>query len=136
AAALALDRFAVSASFTIRSFAIYSFACNALSLTYSMVVAVSTVAFPYLSAEISEETRRRMFATAEDSLLLLWAASLATFFPISWIIVRWLPDYVASLPLLRILILPIGLTAAIYVLHGPYFRVALKQTRFLAGAGI
>jgi|GEM_PF-2433864 len=134
--ALALDRLAVSAKFTILDFAIYSFACNALSLTYSMVVAVSMVAFPYLSEGISEESRCRVYGIAEDSLLLLWAVGLATFFPIAWIIVHWLPSYVSSLPLLRILMLPIGLTAGIYVLHSPYFRVTLKQNRFLAAASI
>jgi O-antigen/teichoic acid export membrane protein len=46
---LSLDRIVLSARFSIRDFAIYSFAANALGLVYTMILSISRVVFPYLS---------------------------------------------------------------------------------------
>jgi O-antigen/teichoic acid export membrane protein len=132
--ALSLDRLVLSRGFPIRQFAIYSFAANALALTYNMILSVSRVLFPYLSDGISVEMRIRAYFTGERVLLLIWAGGLATFFPLAWLITRWLPRYVESLPLIRVLMLATGFTASIHVLHGTYFRVVRKQNRFLVGA--
>jgi O-antigen/teichoic acid export membrane protein len=134
AVALSLDRLVLSRGFSIRDFAIYSFAANALALTYNMILSVARVLFPYLSDGISADLRVRAYSTGETVLLLIWAAGLGAFFPIAWIISRWLPNYMESLPLIRILMLATGLTASIHVLHSTYFRVVRKQNRFLVGA--
>jgi len=133
-AALSLDRLVLSRGFSIRDFAIYSFAANALALTYNMILSVARVLFPYLSDGISVEVRIRAYFTGERILLLIWAGGLATFFPIAWLVARWLPRYVESLPIIRVLMLATGFTASIHVLHSTYFRVARKQSRFLVGA--
>lgn len=132
-AALSLDRLVLSKQAPIHEFAIYSFAANALALTYNMILSVARVLFPYLSEGIPMEMRIRAYFTGTRILLLLWSAGLATYFPIAWLITRWLPQYIQSLPLIRILMLATGFTASIHVLHSTYFRVARKQTRFLYG---
>lgn len=134
AVALSLDRILLSARFSIRDFAIYSFAANALSLTYNMILSVSRVVFPYLASDISAAIRGRAYAIGETAVLLLWTIGLASYFPIAALIRQWLPAYVESLPILRILFLATGLTASIHVLHSTYFRVARQQHRFLIGA--
>jgi len=132
--ALALDRVVLSARFSVRDFAIYSFAGNALALTYAMIVSLSRVVFPYLSDGVSDEELRRIYGLGEEAILVLWAGSLTVFFPIAWLILFWLPNYIPSLPLIRILLLATGFTTSIQVLHGAYFRIARKQDRFLIGA--
>ena len=132
--ALSLDRLVLSRGFSIRDFAIYSFAANALALTYNMILSVARVLFPYLSEGISAEARVRAYAAGEIAVLLIWAGGLASFFPIAWLIPRWLPNYIPSIALVRILMLATGLTASIHILHSTYFRVMRKQNRFLVGA--
>jgi O-antigen/teichoic acid export membrane protein len=132
--ALTLDKLVLSRVSPIREFAIYSFAANALALTYNMILSLARVLFPYLSDGIPVAVRIRAYFTGERILLLTWAAGLATYFPIAWLIARWLPRYVESLPIIRILMLATGFTASIHVLHSSYFRVVRKQGRFLIGA--
>jgi O-antigen/teichoic acid export membrane protein len=132
--ALSLDRLVLSKVSPIHEFAIYSFAANTLALTYNMILSVARVLFPYLSDGIPVDLRIRAYFTGERILLLIWAGGLATFFPIAWLIPRWLPQYVQSLPLIRILMLATGFTAGIHVLHSSYFRVVRKQRQFLIGA--
>jgi O-antigen/teichoic acid export membrane protein len=132
--ALSLDRLVLSRGFSIRDFSIYSFAANALALTYNMILSVARVLFPYLSEGISTEARIRAYTTGETALLLIWAIGLSAYFPIVWVVSRWLPAYAESLPLVRILMLVTGLTAGIHILHSTYFRLARQQSRFLVGA--
>jgi len=132
--ALSLDRLVLSKVSPIHEFAIYSFAANTLALTYNMILSVARVLFPYLSDGIPTDLRIRAYFTGERILFLIWAGGLATFFPIAWLIPRWLPQYVQSLPLIRILMLATGFTASIHVLHSSYFRVVRKQSQFLLGA--
>lgn len=132
--ALSLDRVAVSLSFGIRDFAIYSLAATALAVVNTIILSVSRVVFPYLSDGLSLEQRLRAYAWGESCLLTLWAISLAGYFPLRALI-RWcLPAYTLSLPILRLLMLATGLTAVIYILHANYFRSSLRQGRLLLGA--
>jgi O-antigen/teichoic acid export membrane protein len=132
--AIALDRVFVSSVFPIRKFAIYGFAANALAVINTLILSMARVVFPYLSDGVSAETRTRAYAWGEAALVGLWAMSLAGYFPLRALIVRLLPAYSSSLPVLRVLMLTTGLTGAIYILHANYFRCHLRQGRMLLGA--
>ncbi|HXZ32357.1 MAG TPA: hypothetical protein VEH30_08750 [Terriglobales bacterium] len=130
---IALDRIIVSATFPIRAFAIYAFAANALAVVNTVILSVSRVVFPYLSDGVSPETRVRAYWWGEACLIGLWAISLAGYFPMQWLITRLLPNYLSSLPVLRLLMLTTGMTAVICILHTNYFRSALQLKRLLLG---
>jgi|HubBroStandDraft_6_1064221.scaffolds.fasta_scaffold00010_67 O-antigen/teichoic acid export membrane protein len=133
--ALSLDRIAVSLSCSIRDFAIYSLAANALAVVNTIILSISRVVFPYLADGIGAEFRIRAYAWGEATLMVLWALSLAGYFPLRLLIERLLPAYQPSLPILRLLMLSTGLTAAIYILHANYFRSSLRLGALLVGAG-
>lgn len=134
--ALSLDRLLVSVSFSIRDFAIYSLAANALAVVYTVILSVSRVVFPYLSDGVGFEMKNRAYDWGEATLMSLWGLSVAGYFPLRVLVQRLLPNYVASLPILRWLMLGTGMTAAIYILHANYFRASLRQGRLLLGACI
>lgn len=134
--ALSLDRLAVSLSFSIRDFAIYSLGATALAVVNTIILSVSRVVFPYLSDGLGAEFRVRAYAWGEATLMALWALSLAGYFPLRLLIERLLPAYQPSLPILRLLMLATGLTAAIYILHANYFRSGLRLSALLFGAGV
>lgn len=134
--ALLLDRIVVSLSFGIRDFAIYSLAATALAVVNTIILSVSRVVFPYLSDGLSAEKQLRVYGWGESCLITLWAVSLAGYFPLRALIEGLLPAYVLSLPILRLLMLATGLTAAIYILHANYFRSSLRQGSLLLGATV
>ena len=134
--ALSLDRIVVSVAFSIREFAVYSFAATALAVVNTIILSVSRVVFPYLSNGLSSETQTRAYWWGEACLVGLWAISLAGYFPIHWLITRLLPNYVSSLPILQLLVLGTGFTGMIHILQSNYFRSALRLGQLLAGCVI
>jgi len=134
--ALSLDRVAVSLSFGIRDFAVYSLAATALAVVNTIILSVSRVVFPYLSDGLGAELRIQAYTWGEATLMGLWALSLAGYFPLRLLIARLLPAYQPSLPVLRLLMLATGLTAVIYILHANYFRSSRRQTALLVGASV
>ena len=134
--ALSLDRVVVSLSFTIREFAIYSLAATALAVVNTVILSVSRVVFPYLSDGLRTELRIQAYAWGEATLMGLWALSLAGYFPLRLLIERLLPAYQPSLLVLRLLMLPTGLTAVIYILHANYFRSSRRLSALLFGASV
>jgi O-antigen/teichoic acid export membrane protein len=131
---VSLDRIVLSARFSIRQFALYSFAANALALTYSAILSVARVVFPYLSDGMSPEGLIRAYQTGEAAVLFLWGIGICSYFPLAWMVGRWLPNYVESLPLIRVLMLATGLAAGIHIVHSSYFRISRQQNSFLIGA--
>jgi O-antigen/teichoic acid export membrane protein len=134
--ALSLDRVAVSLSFSIRDFAIYSLAATALAVVNTIILSVSRVVFPYLSDGLGAELRIQAYGWGEATLMGLWALSLAGYFPLRVLIAHLLPAYQPSLPILRLLMLATGMTAVIYILHANYFRSSRRQTALLVGASV
>jgi O-antigen/teichoic acid export membrane protein len=131
--ALSLDRIIVSISFSIREFAIYSLAATALAVVNTIILSVSRVVFPYLSDGLSTETQMRAYWWGEACLVGLWAISLTGYFPIHWLITWLLPNYLPSLPVLRLLVLGTGFTGMIHILQSNYFRSALRLGQLLLG---
>jgi O-antigen/teichoic acid export membrane protein len=131
--ALSLDRIAVSLSFGIRDFAIYSLAATALAVVNTIILSVARVVFPYLSDGLSAETQVRAYWWGEACLVGLWAISLTGYFPLHWLITWLLPNYVPSLPVLRLLMLGTGLTGIIHILQCNYFRSTFRLARMLLG---
>jgi O-antigen/teichoic acid export membrane protein len=128
-----LDRIAVSVAFPIRDFAIYALAANALAVVTTTILSIARVVFPYLSDGLSPETRARAYLRGEACLVGLWAISLAGYFLLRWLISWLLPNYVSSLPVLRLLMLTTGLTAIIHILQSNYFRSTHRQKQLLLG---
>jgi O-antigen/teichoic acid export membrane protein len=132
--ALSLDRVVISLSFAVRDFAIYSLAATTLAVVNTIILSVSQVFFPYLSEGLGGERRQRAYRLGESCVLALWAASLVGYFPLRMLIQAFLPAYVLSLPILRLLMLTTGMTGTIYILHSNYFRSSLRQASLLLGA--
>jgi O-antigen/teichoic acid export membrane protein len=131
-----LDRFFVSGTFSIREFAIYAFAGNALSMVYTVAISAARVVYPYLSGTMSPASRQRAYESGRSMVLGLWAISLLLYFPIAYLVQWILPKYSSSLPLMQLLMINSGLVCMIHILHGNYFRVNLALNRFLMGSFI
>jgi len=129
-----LDRFFVSEKFSIREFAIYVFAGNALAIVYTVAISAARVVYPYLSGGTGPESLKRAYKLGRSMVLGLWAISLLLYFPTAYLVELILPKYLASLPLVRLLMVSSGLVCIIHILHANYFRVNLALNRFLTGS--
>jgi O-antigen/teichoic acid export membrane protein len=134
AAFVMLDRFAVSAMFDLRSFAIYSLAATALAIVHNLTTTISRVVFTYLASGTGEDERTVYFLRGQRMLILLWASGLVIFFPMSVIIEMFLPSYVDSVRIIRYLALGTGFAALVQIMHSSYFRVLRRQGAMLTTA--
>ena len=123
------DRLMVSLFFPIDQFAIYALASAMIAMVYIFVKAASDVVFPYISA-VAPQLRSRAYHLGKSAIILLWAAILVIYFPIVWLIESYLPQYVASLPLMKILLCTVGFGSLIQILHVNYYKVYRKQRQY------
>jgi len=126
---LTIDRLMISSFFAIEQFAIYAFALTAATIAYAFVGAVSGVFFPYLSG-ISPELRTKAYHLGKPAIILAWAAALTIYFPLTRLIEFYLPYYVASLPIMQILLGAVGFGGLILILHVNYYLVYRKQRQY------
>lgn len=127
---LTIDRLMVSRFFSIEQFAIYAFALSVATVTYTFVQGVSQVFFPYLSATVTE-LRSRAYHLGKPAIILSWAVILVIYFPLVRLIELYLPSYVASLPIMQILLGTVGFGSIIQVLHINYYKAYRKQRQYL-----
>ena len=127
---LTTDRLIVSSLFSIDQFAIYAFAIAVVMIAYAFVAAVSGVFFPYLSAA-THELRAKAYQLGKPTLILAWGMALAIYFPVAWLLLFYLPQYIASLSLIQILLCTVGFGSLIQILHASYYMAYRKQRRYL-----
>jgi len=126
---LTADRLVVSSFFSVKDFAIYNFAVMISMSVYTMVVALSSVLFPYLAAATSEQ-RHAIHALSKPALIIIWALLLSLFFPLSWLVRLYLPQYESSLPIIQIWLCTVGFGSLTQILQINYFKVYRKQRQY------
>ncbi len=126
---LTIDRLMVSSLFQIEQFAVYAFALMIGMVAYTFIQAVSQVFFPYLSAA-TNELRIRAYQLAKPAIILAWAAMLTLYFPLTQLVEFYLPRYVASLPIMQILLCLIGFSSLIQILHINIYKAYRKQKQY------
>jgi len=123
---LTLDRLMVNFFFSLEEFAVYAFALAIAMVAYTFVGTASQVFFPYLSA-LTSDLQIRTYQLAKPALILTWAAILTLYFPLTEFIKFYLPKYVASLPIMQILICTVGFGSLVQVLHINYYKAFRRQ---------
>jgi O-antigen/teichoic acid export membrane protein len=123
----------VSSFFSVEQFAVYAFALTVAMIAYAFVGAVSQVFFPYLSGA-AHELRARAYQLGKPTIILAWACILLAYFPGVWLVRLYLPHYIASLPLIQILLCTVGFGSLTLILHANYYMAYRKQRQyFLCG---
>lgn len=130
-----VDRLTVGSFFPITQFAQYTFAMSMCGVVIMFVQAVSLVFFPYLSGS-SSELRARAYQMLRPTITIFWAGALVMYFPFTAWVEFYLPHYMASLPLMAILLCMIGFSSQIQILHVNFFKAYRKQRMYFILAGI
>jgi O-antigen/teichoic acid export membrane protein len=130
---LGLDRIFLSTRFSLRDFAVYSFAASVFYSICLMIQAISKVVFPYVSQQTSSLEQRTSFVRAQRAVLAVWTIGLTAYFPAEWLVRELLPTYVGAIPVFRIALLGLGAAAIVQIVHCNYFRAYAGERRMLAG---
>lgn len=129
---LGLDRLLVSFVFPIERFAVYSFAASVLYGVNALVLSAGRVFFPHLCRYEGDLTRFSRLAT--NAIVLVWCVALTFYFVLAWLVRLVLPQYLESIPLIRILLLATGPAALVQIIHFARLRAEGKERRLLVGA--
>ena len=123
---LTIDRLMVNSFFSIEQFAFYAFALAVVIVAYTFIKAVSDVFFPYISGS-HFDSRTGIYSTGKNILILSGAIALMLYFPLVKLIEIFLPRYVDSLMIIRILVGTVGFSSIIQILHVNYYKLFGKQ---------
>lgn len=130
-----IDRLTVGSFFTITQFAVYTFAMTICALATVFLQALSQVFFPYLSGS-DIQIRTKAYSHLRPALVIFWAGVLAAYFPFSFGVKYYLPQYSDSLPLMAILLCTVGFSGQIDILQANFFKVYRMQRAYFIFAGI
>lgn len=123
---LALDRQFVSVLYDIDTYSLYSFAYSMLKIIVLAVSAVSNIIYPTLKRMGQEEMQQ----SYKYSLCVVGMLSIAcqlAYYPLCLIVEFFLPDYLGSLPIFRILFPGITINLIISLLMVNHYKALKKQ---------
>lgn len=127
---LNLDNQYISIFFSNRIFGEYSFAYSLISLTTTVVTAISTVIFPYLNKQIVADALKNYSLNISYILGLIYFL-IMIYFPVQIFVKIVLPEYVASLAFFRILLPGVGITSCISLIIFNYFKITNNAMKYL-----
>lgn len=126
---MTLDRQFVSVLFTKEEYAIYAFAYNMLSLVTVAISAISTVLYPTLKRTNTQNLKER-YGSLISIILMLVFGTLAAFFPLCWILEWFLPKYIPSIEIFRIIFPGLAISSAISIIMHNYYKVMNNSFSF------
>lgn len=127
---LNLDNQFISFFFNTRTFGIYSFAYSLISLTTTVVTAISTVLFPYLN-RIDVKDAIKQYSTNVGYILILIYFALLVYYPVHVFVYWFLPEYVPSLVYFRLLLPGVGISSCISLIIFNYYKILNESKRYL-----
>ena len=119
---LTLDRQFVNILFSVKQYAIYSFAYNMLSLVTVATSAVSTVLYPAMKRSSKEELINQ-YEQNVSILLVFVFGMLIAYYPLNWFVGWFLPKYKLSIPIFRIIFPGLAMSSVVSVIIHNYYKV-------------
>ena len=126
---LTLDRQFVNILFDTKSYAIYAFSYSMLSLVTVATSAISTVLYPTLKRS-SLEYMQNHFSSFISIISCFVFFLLVLYYPLKWFITWYLPNYIDSLIIFRIIFPGLGISSVVTVIMHNYYKVLGKNMIF------
>lgn len=119
---LGIDSMFVQNLFTVKEFAMYSFAISIITVIYTLISTVSNLIYPYL-VRVEEEKYAEYYTLMSDVLSVVSIFSLLAFYAAKFIVVMWLDKYTESISITAILFGTVVFRSLIMLVCGNYFKV-------------
>lgn len=123
---LALDRQYVNVLFDMETYAIYAFAYNMLSLITVSLSAVSIVIYPALK-RTTNDMLYKYYTNLIAIILIVVFGAISLYYPL-YIFINWfLPEYMDSLIIFRIIFPGVAMSSAISIIMHNYYKTLGKS---------
>jgi len=122
-----IDRLMIDLFLTIKDFSIYSLAVACLSMILVFITSISMLFYPYLKRK-AVSSYKAYYEKLSIIIACFSALALSSFFPIKYIIMNYLPQYKASIPIFLILLPGVALRGEIDIIFNNLFKSLKKQS--------
>ena len=123
---LTIDRQFVSIFFSIEEYAIYAFAYNMLSLITTTISAISIILYPFLKKQ-NLDSSRNMYSDLSAIIICVLFLSIIVYFPLCWFVSWFLPKYISSLPIFRVILPGLVISSTISMVFHNYYKIENKE---------
>jgi O-antigen/teichoic acid export membrane protein len=120
------DRQVVDIGFDKPTFAFFSFAYTITGLVTSLLSGISTVLYPTLK-RMGEQERSSLFPKSVSLMIIAGFALIISYFPMAIVIEKWLPNYVSSIPVLKVILPGVAISATINIVIQNYYKTENKN---------
>lgn len=124
-----LDRQFINIAYPNKTYAIYSFAYSMLSLITVATSAVHTIMYPTIK-RVDYDSLKSSYKIASETVLLLLTLMLFSYFPLVVIVNTFIPKYIDSLSIFRIIMPCIVVSSTITVTMRSYYKALNESTRY------
>lgn len=125
-----IGKFSVEHYLGKEQFGYYSFAFPIMGLVSQVVSASSLVLFPILR-QVSNEDVLKFLKLSDKWSLPLFLGIMLVYFPVSFVIVRFLPDYTSTLPSLLILLPMLFFQTQITMVYNTILKVKRREREMM-----
>lgn len=111
-------------------FSNFSFAFTLMGFTSVFLSAISLVLYPTLKNS-NKDSLKKSYDNFENIILIIIFFAITAYYPLSFIITRFIPEYIEALKIFFVLCPGIALTSSISVIKHNYYKTLNKNTSFL-----
>ncbi|ABX81648.1 integral membrane protein [Acholeplasma laidlawii] len=126
---LTVDRQIVEIFFDLVDFSVYSFAYSMLAIITTLVSAVSIVIYPILK-NVDKSNIQTTYSKLIQLIVIFVMFSLTAYFPLKWIIPKFLPEYSESLTIFMIALPGLMISSSITAIKHNFFKVLNKNNHY------
>jgi O-antigen/teichoic acid export membrane protein len=126
---LTVNKQVVEIFFSVEEFGVYSFAYSMLAIITVIVSAVSVVLYPTFK-KIDFNKLILQYSNLNRIIILIVMIGLIGYFPLQWLIPRFLPEYNTSLVVFRVALPGLLFSSSISAIKHNYFKVVNKNNHY------
>lgn len=126
---LSVDRQFVSILFNIEEYATYAFAYNMLSLITTVISAISTVLYPTIKV-YKEDQLKINYNKLITIISIVVSFCVGAYYPLKFVLENFLPNYLNSLPIFRIILPGLIISSCISMIMFNYYKSMNKQSKY------
>jgi len=121
-----VDRQFVNILFDNSTFAIYSFAYSMLNLVTVLTASISVVIYPILKRK-SGDRIDNFYNSFKSAILILVFSAICSYFPLVYIITYFLPDYVESLSIFKVIFPGLAMYSCVTIVMNNYYKISMRN---------
>lgn len=127
---IGIDRIFIDKFFSVKDFAMYSFAVSLLSMFYLILNAITTVVYPYLTRSEGKD-RKKVYEIMKTTIFVLVGFCLSGYFVFDIIVRAFIPKYSEALKITAIIFPTILLSAEINIITQNFYKTMKLQKEYI-----